>query len=297
MDKKQAYEYFFAHLKKWEKFLSESIDSLGYKEDDDIGETVKKERQRSVLKDIMVGAVANPYLLDSFIYPEGQNKIARYGDIRHFILPNLDSAQKEAVNKAVKTDTICFIQGPPGTGKTTVISEICLQLLKANLKLRILICSETHVAVDNIIEKFYKIEKDGLAKNLKYIRAFAKEKAGTVPVEKATLDYQKKDYYEKLYRSCIEDNIVEDLIDLFEESDVAFTKELMLNTDYIGVTCNSLAKINFKSTETFDYVIFDEVCKATLPEILIPLAISKRAIFVGDPKQLPPVFCKRMKKL
>lgn len=44
-------------------------------------------------------------------------------------------------------------------------------------------------------------------------------------------------------------------------------------------------------TEMFDYAIIDEVCKATLPEILIPLSISKRAILVGDPQQLPPVFC------
>ena len=41
----------------------------------------------------------------------------------------------------------------------------------------------------------------------------------------------------------------------------------------------------------FDVVIIDEVCKATLPEILLPLSVAKKAILVGDPKQLPPVFC------
>ena len=41
----------------------------------------------------------------------------------------------------------------------------------------------------------------------------------------------------------------------------------------------------------FDVAIVDEVCKATLPEILMPLAIAKKAVLVGDPKQLPPVFC------
>ena len=33
------------------------------------------------------------------------------------------------------------------------------------------------------------------------------------------------------------------------------------------------------------------VCKATLPEILTPLLISNKAILLGDPQQLPPVFC------
>jgi superfamily I DNA and/or RNA helicase len=41
----------------------------------------------------------------------------------------------------------------------------------------------------------------------------------------------------------------------------------------------------------FDVAIIDEACKATLPEILMPLTAAKRAILVGDPKQLPPVFC------
>ena len=41
----------------------------------------------------------------------------------------------------------------------------------------------------------------------------------------------------------------------------------------------------------FDIAIIDEVCKATLPEILSPLVISRKAILLGDPKQLPPVFC------
>jgi superfamily I DNA and/or RNA helicase len=41
----------------------------------------------------------------------------------------------------------------------------------------------------------------------------------------------------------------------------------------------------------FDVVIIDEVCKATLPEILMPLTIAQKAVLVGDPKQLPPVFC------
>lgn len=41
----------------------------------------------------------------------------------------------------------------------------------------------------------------------------------------------------------------------------------------------------------FDVAIIDEACKATLPEILSPLIVSEKAVLLGDPKQLPPVFC------
>ena len=42
--------------------------------------------------------------------------------------------------------------------------------------------------------------------------------------------------------------------------------------------------------EPFDFVIIDEISKATPPEILLPLLLGKKAILVGDHRQLPPTF-------
>lgn len=60
--------------------------------------------------------------------------------------------QIEAVRKGVGNQNILLIQGPPGTGKTTVIAEIVEQLINKGEK--ILIASQGHVAVDNVLEKF-----------------------------------------------------------------------------------------------------------------------------------------------
>ena len=69
--------------------------------------------------------------------------------------------------------------------------------------------------------------------------------------------------------------------------------ENRLSSNVVGMTCNRVGAYSFQtSLEMFDVAIIDEVCKATLPEILMPLCISHKAILVGDPKQLPPVFCK-----
>ena len=69
-------------------------------------------------------------------------------------------------------------------------------------------------------------------------------------------------------------------------------KALALSSNIVGITCNRAAAYDFRdTTEMFDVAIIDEVCKATLPEMLSPLIISKKAILLGDPKQLPPVFC------
>lgn len=67
-----------------------------------------------------------------------------------------DNMQPEAVRKALGNKDIVLIQGPPGTGKTTVIVEIIRQLAKENKK--VLVCSQAHAAVKNIVEKLYEIE-------------------------------------------------------------------------------------------------------------------------------------------
>jgi len=62
-----------------------------------------------------------------------------------------DNNQVKAVKKAVGNKNIFLIQGPPGTGKTTVIAEVVEQLVKQGEK--ILVTSQTHIAVDNVLEK------------------------------------------------------------------------------------------------------------------------------------------------
>lgn len=62
-----------------------------------------------------------------------------------------ESPQTLAVKKAVGNKNILLIQGPPGTGKTTVITEIVKQLIKEGKK--VLVTSQTHIAVDNVLEK------------------------------------------------------------------------------------------------------------------------------------------------
>ncbi len=62
--------------------------------------------------------------------------------------------QIKAVKKSVGNRNIFLVQGPPGTGKTTVIAEIVQQLTNQGEK--ILVTSQTHIAVDNVLEKLAK---------------------------------------------------------------------------------------------------------------------------------------------
>ena len=70
----------------------------------------------------------------------------------NFIQP-LNESQQEVVKAALSTEDFLIVQSPPGTGKTTFITEVVLQTLKQKPDARILLSSQTHVALDNALER------------------------------------------------------------------------------------------------------------------------------------------------
>lgn len=267
------------HLSAWKSFLSEL---LSYTQDE--GDSIRIRRQLQTIEKARCGAVLNPSLLIDFIDPPKEKSMI--SDCDTFVL-NLNDSQKAAVKLALGENNLSIIQGPPGTGKTQVIAEICLQLYKQNPNVRILVCSETHVAVNNLITRI----SSNSTEPLRAIRIRDKENYDEIDdfsVEKVVqsyLDWASKSLDSKKAYSIIES-------ELKDTENKSLEKALALSANIIGVTCNRLAAYEFvDSTEMFDVAVIDEVCKATLPEILTPLLISKKAILLGDPKQLPPVFC------
>lgn len=59
--------------------------------------------------------------------------------------------QRQFVQKALGTPDFAFLEGPPGSGKTHAICELVLQLVDRGKN--VLLCSTTHVAVDNVLER------------------------------------------------------------------------------------------------------------------------------------------------
>jgi superfamily I DNA and/or RNA helicase len=70
-----------------------------------------------------------------------------------------------------------------------------------------------------------------------------------------------------------------------------FQDAYIQSCNVVGVSCTenprTLADAHFSH---FDVAIVDEVSKATPPEIIIPLALARTGILVGDHRQLPPLF-------
>lgn len=337
-------------------------------------------------------------------------------------IQDLNDSQANAVKAALTTQDFLLIQGPPGTGKTTFITEVVLQEIQRNPQARILLSSQTHVALDNSLERIQirnpelklirignhervadelqnlmldeqmvKWRESAISKGQKFIENWGRssnistkdlqnaivlrelwnialsletlrheiqsrkqeqderfaqfynqeyskselkrriserrqEEYQILEAEISTLEERSKqlreeqrdkakelqkftdikikdvqalspEELEQRSASLINPNspdaqVLQRLITLQAEwfdqfgRNEEFNTPLLNRTQVVAGTCIGIAK-QISNVE-FDLCIIDEASKATVTEVLVPMARSKRWILVGDPKQLPP---------
>lgn len=77
----------------------------------------------------------------------------------------------------------------------------------------------------------------------------------------------------------------------FASDQLYYQSVYVKSCNVVGISCtDDMRNLTDKGYDDFDVVIIDEVSKATPPELLIPLMKARKAILVGDHRQLPPMF-------
>ncbi|WP_313294760.1 AAA domain-containing protein [Pseudomonas sp.] len=210
-----------------------------------------------------------------------------------------DAYAYSQIQKALACEDIFFLQGPPGTGKTTAIVEIILQTLQSKPDARILITSETHVAVDNALDRLTEHLCDTeLAMVMRYPRFMV----ATLENPKAS-EVQAFDRADAVWRQALTaaplltERLWHKLDRGRKKGDGSddlprwLVRNLADRHQIIGVTCNQIDHFMDKDSGMFDLAIVDECSKATMPEWLMALIVARKCVLVGDHKQLPPTFC------
>lgn len=114
--------------------------------------------QKKAIDRLREGQAANPRLEDFFFDISEARPPIREETVESetLIQTELNSSQYHALNKALNAPDIALIQGPPGTGKTTLISELCHQVVLRGGK--VLIASQTNLAVDNALTRLSNLK-------------------------------------------------------------------------------------------------------------------------------------------
>lgn len=118
---------------------------------------VALDRQKAALDAVRYDRAARSDLRHLLVHA---NDVKKPDTMNVQFIQNLDSAKQAAVRAALGAEDFLLVEGPPGTGKTTFIAEIILQTLNQNPEARILLSSQTHVALDNGLERIYELKPD-----------------------------------------------------------------------------------------------------------------------------------------
>lgn len=73
--------------------------------------------------------------------------------------------QADAIRRGLSKAPLLLLKGPPGTGKTTVIVEMIRQAVRQGK--RVLLTSQTHQAVDNVLERLHAFRQSGEDRNIR----------------------------------------------------------------------------------------------------------------------------------
>lgn len=185
-------------------------------------------------------------------------------DVRFVKLPNvLNTAQRSAVTDCLKRPSVYCLQGPPGTGKTAVLSAIAQ--IYATMRKEVLVISNTHQAVNNALNKIAE-----QADNFAVVKIGEKIKG------------------EGLNKKIITAGTYNHYLAYRKNS-----KKRMEPADVVGMTLHAaiinlgLRNSGFKPK----IVLGDEAGQMPLPYAsLIGAFGCGSIIFIGDDKQMPPIF-------
>lgn len=195
----------------------------------------------------------------------------------------------------------------PGTGKTTTICELIAQYIKV-YDYKILVCSASNLAVDNIVERLTSEPYNNKTTNINCIR-FGNPARLLSNILSHSLDsiVMKNDYskscndirneiqqlinkLKKLNDKSERISIRNEIKNLKKDLSIREKKAVSDTVKNCNVVCSTLTNVVSKQLDnlTFDVCIIDEAAQAIEIACLLPIVKCKKLILAGDHCQLGP---------
>lgn len=283
------------------------------------GELANLNRQKQALQGFLNGRLVNRALQQILLMPDRYQPVpdpfwAQQVDSGlqwqnpNWQDPSKAVASKRLIEAALTESNLYLLQGPPGTGKTTCIVELLYQLLTAKPDSRVLVVSQQNTAVDNALDRFLQQFPAFSDKVLRLGNNPNRVEASVRPhlTESVLMDYlqQRQQEYSRATLENLAkaewlhqwmDSIYRPARNGIPRFDDELAELVVQDHGLVGATCVGLSSRRYGMDKlSFDVCIVDEAGRATVPELLIPLMRSRKAIIIGDHFQLPPSVASRL---
>ena len=213
------------------------------------------------MRAMVVDLVTNPemsFLADLVVDLRPPRELDIKFNLDKMLKKKVNSDQKAAIHRALRTDSFSLILGMPGTGKTRTICILIDLLIRMGK--RVLVTSFTHSAVDNMILKYLSMFG---SKGQRIVRMSASR--GTNDPSIKRVEYKPSDY------TTLKD-----------------VKKFLGTKRAFFTTCLSISN-PLLTAKKFDYVIVDESSQVVEIKLMKCLGLGKKFVLIGDFLQLCPI--------
>lgn len=262
----------------------------------DMGQKIKVESIDNSLRLINQGATGAAaelleYLIGDKKMPNNGTLEAKLTNMQDKYTYGLNDSQKKAFLMAIDGSPVSLIKGPPGTGKTHVINAI-VQYITKELGEKVIISSQTHIAIDNVLDKL--VENYDIVIPNRITNRRNKYSGNEIDYTlyrtwgRKFSEHNKRATNKKLAAA------MEEAMSHFGGEQRFKYAEMSSSEDFsvIGATTTTSAIAGKKGLEVlkgYDWLIIDEVSKCPITEVLRYLPYVSRIIMVGDDFQLAPL--------
>lgn len=267
-------------------------ESFGYLNLYDMGQKIKVESIDNSLRLINQGATgAAAELLEYLIGDKRMPNNGRYPSGIEEYEAGLNDSQKTALAKAVDGSPVTLIKGPPGTGKTHVINAI-VQYITKELKQKVIISSQTHIAIDNVLDKLIENYDLVIPNRITNRRnKYSDQEIDETLFRTWASKFNK--HNERAESKELAAAMADSMRNFKGEARFKYSEETGSGEySVIGATTTTSAIAGRKGLEVlkgYDWLIIDEVSKCPITEVLRYLPYVSKIIMVGDDFQLAPL--------
>lgn len=288
-----------ARINKTEVVLSgEMKSSADYEEDYeylnlyDMGQKIKIDSIDNSLRLINQGATGAASELLEYLIGDTKmpNKASSSSKAKEKYMEGLNESQRKAFLMAIDGSPVSLIKGPPGTGKTHVINAIT-QYITKELGEKVIISSQTHIAIDNVLDKLME-NYDLIIPNRITNRRNKYSKEYIDDTLFKTWGRKFLQHNEKSSNKKLKEKMAATMAMFNGENRFRYSEEDDSEYSVIGATTTTSAIAGRKGLEIlkgYDWLIIDEVSKCPITEVLRYLPYVSRVIMVGDDFQLAPL--------